>query len=467
MILLRLSFAMHSVSRLRTVLCFTLLLSFCVLCACGPLMGRKTEQTHEPYVVLALPGQGPYAGLASRILQGARLAVQEMERHGVKVRLAFVDTKAKDWTARLTALPEHFRIVGGPLDPESYRTLKSTGLIAKYRFFTFLNELNGADEGRLAWRFFPSSQDQVDAVLNFATNQLGIRSYGVFSPSDPYSLKKVALFEEGARRRNLSVQKAFYTSGSQLVDQVKPLLNPTTLGEGSTATPVPQTAFEAIFLPASWSALGGLISSFMYHGEDRLVLLGTMLWEQSLAGKPLPQANRYELAVFPGAWNIQARVSALSGKKPDFWLALGYDFVNFAVNLGNVDKLSAPEVKDRANRAASIMRILAPLSWDGQGHAHQKLIIYRASAQGVAPMDLQLFQQMRAQRKQNAALRMQGGSEEQVPPDVDPLTGTPAPASTAPTPSPVATPQITPQAAPQTFPQSSHKLRLPPRQSHP
>ncbi|MCR5813821.1 MAG: ABC transporter substrate-binding protein [Desulfovibrio sp.] len=457
---------MHHASPFRIFQCVMLLLAFGLLCACEPFLGKKTDQVaREPSVALALPASGPYASIASRILQGARLAVQELERHGVKVRLALVDTQTKDWTSRLTALPESFRIVGGPLEATSYNTLKKNGLLDKYRVFAFLNNLNGNDEGRLAYRFFPSPRDQVDALLNFATNQLGIRSFGVFAPTDTFSTKMVGLFEDGVRRRNLSLQKALYTGSGNLAEQVKPLLNPMTLAEGSTATPVPQTAFEAIFLPASWRSLDSLLASFMYHGEDRLVLLGTMLWEQSLAGKRLASPSRYELAVFPGAWNSQARVSALSGQNPDFWLALGYDFVNFAVNLGNVAQLSPLEIKDRANRAASILRILAPMSWDGQGHAHQKLFIYRASAQGMAPMDLQLFNQMRSQRKQNAALRMQSGGTEEEPklPDVEPVSSAPEISSTAPT--PVSAPA--PQASPNTIPQSSYKLRLPTRKSNP
>ena len=196
-------------SHMRTLFCFALLLMFCLLCACEPLIGRKSDQlAREPSVALALPASGPYATFASRILQGARLAVQELDRNGIKVRLALVDTQSKDWTSRLTALPESFKIVGGPLDLASYNTLKSSGLLAKYRVFAFLNNLSGNDEGRLAWRFFPSPADQVDALLNFATNQLGIRSFGVFAPTDTYSTKMVALFEDAVRKRNLSLRKA-------------------------------------------------------------------------------------------------------------------------------------------------------------------------------------------------------------------------------------------------------------------
>ena len=56
-----------------------------------------------------------------------------------------------------------------------------------------------------------------------------------------------------------------------------------------------------------------LTTSLLYNGEDRLVLLGTTLWEQSLSGKTVANADRYALAVFPGAWNqLQAPHAAFA-----------------------------------------------------------------------------------------------------------------------------------------------------------
>lgn len=46
-----------------------------------------------------------------------------------------------------------------------------------------------------------------------------------------------------------------------------------------------------------------LTTSLMYNGEDRLVLLGTTLWEQGLDGKTVAEPDRYALAVFPAAWD--------------------------------------------------------------------------------------------------------------------------------------------------------------------
>ncbi|RXE63527.1 hypothetical protein ED352_14380, partial [Muribaculaceae bacterium Isolate-002 (NCI)] len=99
---------------------------------------------------------------------------------------------------------------------------------------------------------------------------------------------------------------------------------------------------------------------------------------------------------------------ALQAPGNDFWVALGYDFTRFAVNLGLNSRLTTPEITARAGRAAQMIRGMAPVKWDGAGVAHQQLFIFQASPTGMAPLNLEQFQQTRAAVLQRAALRMQG-----------------------------------------------------------
>ena len=270
-------------------------------------------------------------------------------------------------------------------------------------FFTFLPSLEQGDEGARAWRFFPSPQDQIDALTSFATNDLNIRTYGAFYPTDAYGARMTGMLEQSLAGQNMVLHKASYDPAdvSSWSTAVAPLIN-ATQAEGSS-TPVPQTAFEALFLPDSWKSMDMLTTSLLYNGEDRLVLLGTTLWEQSLSGKIVPNAEKYALAVFPGAWNAARAPRALQAPGNDFWVALGYDFTRFAVNLGLNSRLSAPEITARAGRAAQMIRAMAPITWDSAGVAHQQLFIFQASPTGMTPLDLGQFQQTRAAVLQRAA----------------------------------------------------------------
>lgn len=186
--------------------------------------------------------------------------------------------------------------------------------------------LEQGDEGARAWRFFPSPQDQIDTLINFASTGLNIRTYGAFYPTDAYGVRMTGLMEQSLASHNMLLQKASYNpaDSTSWSNAVAPLINSQT-PQGSK-TPVPQTSFEALFLPDSWKSMEMLTTSLLYNGEDRLVLLGTTLWEQSLSGKTVANADKFALAVFPGAWNQPQAPRALQAPGTDFWNALGYDF---------------------------------------------------------------------------------------------------------------------------------------------
>ncbi|MBQ7617908.1 MAG: hypothetical protein IJS50_03440 [Desulfovibrio sp.] len=435
-----------------------LLLCFLFLCACQ--FGPRTPQVKEPSLVLLLPGSGSYAGLTSKILQGANAAKKELEAQGTMVRLAYIDSTKPDWLKKLAALPESFVTVGGPLEPSVYSQLMRSGVGLKRVCFAFMNNLNGNDEGKFAYRFFPSPQDQIDALVEFSTEALNIRSFGTFYGRDNYSAKMVGLFENTLKRRNLSLHKASYqsTDPQALKAQAKSLINPVSQGR----LMVPQTAFEAVFLPAPFRQLDRLLGSFAANGEDRLVLLGPTSWEQSVQGHTIKAASRYELAVLPAAWDNRARTNGL--KNADFWSALGYDFVNFAVNLGLVSKPNLPELVSRANRAAKALRILAPLTWDNHGLAHQRLILYRITGQGLTRMDVALFKRLRDARKEKAALRLQQGYSDDsyaMDPSSEEASSRVEQVGAVPSPTPAALPAKTDPSSMAPAPYSSHKLRLP------
>lgn len=427
-----------------------------------------TPAAQGPCVVLALPASGPYAPISGKIRRGAALARQELATDGIKIRLETVNTQAPDWLAKLSALPPACAVVGGPLQARNYAQARSAGAVDQRAFFTFLPSLEQGDEGARAWRFFPSPQDQIDALIAFATDDLNIRTYGAFYPSDAYGARMTGLLEQSLAKRNMALHKAVYDPAnvSSWTTAVAPLINATQAG--GNGAPVPQTAFEALFLPDSWKNMDMLTTSLLYNGEDRLVLLGTTLWEQSLSGRLLPNAEKYALAVFPGAWNAARAPRALQAPGNDFWVALGYDFTRFSVNLGLNSRLTMPEITVRAGRAAQAIRGMAPIRWDSAGVAHQQLFIFQALPTGMTPLNMDQFQQTRTAVLQRAALRMQGLPSVDaegnplapgLPPAGGQTQGMPA-AQPGANVQPAATPAALPLSG---TPQPSYKLRLPTR----
>ncbi|MBD5641790.1 MAG: hypothetical protein HDQ91_05170 [Desulfovibrio sp.] len=385
-----------------------------ILCGCQlPFFSGKEAgpgYAKNPCLVLALPASGPYSPIAGRIRAGAELAARELAAKGTQIRIENINTDAADWISRLASLPEACAVVGGPLQDKSYVAARNAGLLEQRVFFTFTPTLGEGDEGVRAWRFFPGPADQVDAVTDFVTDRMNIRTFGAFYPEDNYGRRMTGILEQRLRNKNISLQKAGYNpkAAQGWTTALQPLILPT---RGESGQIVPQTMFEALFVPDSWKNMDMITNALSANGEDRLVLMGTTLWEQGLAGKQVPKAEKYALAIFPGAWLPASAPASLRGKGNNFWNALGYDFINFAAAVALDMRPQSAHVTARAQKAAANVRGLAPMHWDNAGQAHQRMYLFQITPSGMTPADQARLANARTAAAERAALRMQGWSQ--------------------------------------------------------
>ena len=349
----------------------------------GPITGRA--------VVLALPLGGQFAGISGKIVSGAEVACKE-----ASATLVVIDTDQPDWAARIDGLPAETAVIGGPLRTEDLNAAKTQGLLQRRAFFAFRPSVDG--EGSSIWRFFPSPEDQIDTLLHF-TGGLGITGYATFYPDEPYGRRMAALF----------AQKAAATGATGVHDASYNPSTPTSwlrstadlLSANKNAAHSKSATFQAIFLPDSWKAMDVIVPNIFYYNETRQVLLGTTLWEQGLAGKALTSPQYWSLAVFPGAWNPQASQGAAmklqnallgAGKPPaDFWAGLGYDFARFASS-APIQGGGSPSAVNAALSGFNMEWSMAPLRWDGSGHASQELFLLTPAVEGgFAPVNVEEF----------------------------------------------------------------------------
>lgn len=452
------------------------------------LSGGRTsssEISKNPCIVLALPADGPYAPFAQKIKKGAGFAKEELAIRGINLTLETVNTQSPDWIKSLDALPQVCAVVGGPLQNKAYVQARKAGALERRVFFSFVPTIQEEDEGKRAWRFFPSPQDQIDTLVKFVADELNIHTFASFFPQDAYGPRMTDLLEKKLSARHIPLQKASYNPAApgSWSGAIKPLINP--VYAGSRKIPLPQTAFEALFLPDSWKRMDMITTSLMYNGEDRLALLGTTLWEQGLAGKQVPKVQRYALAIFPGAYRKDKAPKKIQEQGDDFWVALGYDFINFAVNTGITSRLESADINARSASATSSIRAMAPITWDSSGHAHQNLYLFQIGPHGAIPLNADQYKQTRMAVLEQAALRMQGARHEAAMQNESDLEAIPvsqeaagANADSGSAPTPEETPAIsTPESVapvrsapviPQnqimrSSPQPSYKLRLPNR----
>jgi hypothetical protein len=72
---------------------------------------------------------------------------------------------------------------------------------------------------------------------------------------------------------------------------------------------------------------------------------------------------------------------------PDFWVSLGYDFVNMAASLPISQDASAETVNFALNALSDLPWSGAPIIWDNHGKASQELFVLTPAEQGFTLAD--------------------------------------------------------------------------------
>jgi hypothetical protein len=353
-------------------------------------------------IVLALPLTGRYQDIGRKMARGANAAQLLFAKAGLDLDVKIVNTETPGWIERIQELPDHYSIVGGPVRVEAFKELAARGALAKRAHFAFLPELGDVPEGKAAWRFFPSSRDQVRELVDFAAARLGIKALAVLSPDEKFGAHMAKLFaEEAAARGAQLTARETYPPGDhpQWGRKVARLLKvPEKLRGASKAAPVrPTPSFGAIFLPDGWTESQLLISNFFFYEADQIVFLGTELWSRYLdAGKDV-EDQYFRLAVCPGAWwpessgarLLQQTLSEEGQGNADFWVALGFDFLRFARQIGQLPSgFGAETLNPRLSRAAASLDFsMAPISFDQNGVARQMLYLFSPQKEGKALAD--------------------------------------------------------------------------------
>lgn len=355
-------------------------------------------------LALALPVTGPYSKVGVKILRGAGLAQWRMAQDGVDIDLRVINTESEGWERRLAELPSHYTVVGGPLRVSAFKKLYETGepgdrVIDQRAFFTFLSTLGDLEEGKDAWRFFTSRNDEVRSLVRLAVEELDIKDLAIFYPEEKFGRAMAETFYReayplGARIKGM--QSYPPKSLKHWGQRVGKLLNvPSDFSENKDV-PLEQPDFGAVFLPDGWNQAQTLLPNFFFYEGDQLVFLGPGLWSRALDNAKEIDEHYYRLAVCPGAWwgssdggrELQRALAEEGLGGADFWVALGYDFLRFAGKMGAMPaSWDAEKVNDRIAKAQKIEFSMAPLTWDQQGVASQDLFLFSPARSGKQLVD--------------------------------------------------------------------------------
>ncbi len=339
-------------------------------------------------VALALPLTGPYAEVAAKVLRGAMAAQKDLSDQGTQVDVQVVNTDGATWQQDLSNLPPEVVVIGGPLRVDIFKQIMNTDLPRRRAFFAFMASLGSAVEGRDAWRFFASAEDQVRVLLRTAVQQFGVQTMAVLFPQESYGMHMAQLFRQETMSNRIAVIASEGYSPRN------------TEQWGDTAGRVAQSGAGAVFIPGDWDNAELLVPYLLYHNAQDMLVMGPSIWGPSIDRKQYVEMPSFEKTIFPGAWwsentspaavALKQRMQLEGQPMPDFWTALGYDFVQCGALLGKIDEKWTPEdINRRIQQTQSMSWSQAPITWNAGGVATQQLFVFRPTQNGytrLAPM---------------------------------------------------------------------------------
>jgi len=371
---------------------------------------EKLAELEEDYgiprigLALALPLTGPYGKVGVKVLRGAGLAQWRLAQQGVDIDLRVINTEAPDWEKRLAALPAHYSVVGGPLRVKAFKQLyegmdEGKRQLDKRAYFTFLATLGDLEEGKDAWRFFTSRNDEVRSLVKMTVDKLGIKDLAVFYPEEKFGRTMAETFYReayplGGRIKGMQSYPSHELK--QWGKRVGKLLKvPADFSDNKDA-PLEMPDFGAVFVPDGWGQAQTLLPNFFFYEGDQLVFLGPGLWSRALDGVRDIDEHYYRLAVCPGAWweqsdggrTLQTILTEEGLGRADFWVALGYDFLRFAGKLGSLpSNWEAKDVNRRIAAAQDMDFSMARMNWTDEGVASQDLYLFSPVHNGKQLVD--------------------------------------------------------------------------------
>jgi uncharacterized protein len=425
-------------------------------------------------VALIIPLGGPFREFGGKVQKGAMAAKAALVKAGTNIDVVVIDATQPGWVDSLRALPPNVTLVGGPMHRLTLKELQTAGLMQSRVFLAFMPTLGDAREGIDAWRFFPSAEDEVDALLRLSLTDYGINQFGILRPGDRYGQTMADTFSQSVTRLGGQI------TATGIYAPQDPNSWDATVQE-MLKTGGGRPGFGAVFVPDEWERADKVLPSFFKSKVDDLLILGPQLWTEALyraaATKTQINIQNYRLAVCPGAWwpenqgkatqDLLAAMQAAGDNHVDLWEALGYDFVRLAARLGPLPHGTQPQdVSARLAQATSGMDFsMAPLSYTPDGKAHVSMYLFRPSVAGPVLLDPEGFRQRLNAIRQKALENPAPENEQSYAPasaqqpgsQTAPMPGQPA--QTAPAQQPAGTTPPVPTAPSQPVP--AHQQTVP------
>jgi len=364
-----------------------------------------------------LPITGPYSTFGNQALMGIELALDEFntQPNVNPIQLIIKDSKGdpNEAARAVESLSIEHSVIGiiGPLITSESAAIKAQSL--EVPIMTLTQKPDITKLGDYVFRNFLTPSLQVQAIVAYAVQELGIKKFAILYPEERYGIsfmnrfwdelilhgaeivaiesygldqtdfaddikKLVGLYYPRPEEESIEYSDVIleflspdqedegFFPGAQEGDtpQLGPLADETALtdqpAEPEEKGPEPIIDFEAVFIPDTFEKIVMIAPQFPYEDVADLLLLGTNLWHSD---KLIQMARSYvQGAVVPDGFfedspssRVQDFVKGfreIFGTSPGFLEAQAYDSASILFQL-----VSHPEVRSRRTLKTSLMEV--------------------------------------------------------------------------------------------------------------
>ncbi|WP_186441688.1 penicillin-binding protein activator [Desulfamplus magnetovallimortis] len=322
------------------------------------ILGLLRDKSFENNKVgCILPLSGKFALFGTKALKGVQMALRDLTPlYKDKITLIIKDSESNDERAVACVrelAKENVAAIAGPM--VTAMAAASEAQIQSIPMICMTQKSEVTEIGDYIFSNFLTPEMQVNALLNYSGNNLGVKRFALLYPDDKYGTTYMELFTKMAEEGGWQIVGSEFYSQDKIDFGDSVLKLKRFLGSSSSSA---SGIEKAVFIPDSIPKLAMILPQFAYHNVNDIYLLGTNIWHnqnllRDAAGYVsnavitegfFPESRKEVTSKFAESFRL------IYGESPGFIEAIAYDTVSILIKTA-MDK----EVASRA----SLKNILA------------------------------------------------------------------------------------------------------------
>lgn len=343
-----------------------------------------------------LPLSGPYETYGHKILNSIELARSQFNAKNNRplIRLIVKDTESDPEKAALAVQALSEERVGAIIGPvATHEAAAAAAQEKRIPIITLSQKENITTIGDYVFRNFITPKMQVESLVSYAMNVLGLRRFAVLYPDEKYGKTFAELFQDEVDAYGGEIVKVepYGPDQTDFADPIKKLAesdrefieHPEEKAVGPVLEQTkPVIDFDAIFIPDGPTASGLILPQLAFYDVVGIQLLGTNLWHSHRLIQMAQQFSQGAIMVDgffaeSNSRKVKDFVNMFEetfDEKPGFIEAVAYDTAMILFNLvGRNDIQSRSQVKDEIMNLRNFHGLTGETSFDNTGNAHKKL----------------------------------------------------------------------------------------------